>query len=122
MSKSKIELQRLCRGYLFKLRGMARRHGLESVVDGFIEANTRNECEATKKEVEALSRMCDDERLSRTDIPSILGKSYRQCCEDGDFDKLQKLKRVGIYSKLDALLWKVRSYNPNCKNCEHNKK
>lgn len=111
MSKRKIELQKLCRGYLLRLRGMARRHGLESVVDGLIEANTRDECEATKKEVEALSRMCDDERVSRLDIPDILGKSYRQCCEDGDFDKLEKLRRVGIYSKVNTLLYKNKLDN-----------
>lgn len=121
MSKKK-ELQRICREYLSKLKGMAKRHGLSDVLANLIEANRREECEATEREVKALSRFCDDERLARSDIPNLLGKSYRQCCEDGDFDKLQKLKRVGIYSKLDALLWKVRSYNQNCKNCEHNKK
>lgn len=42
--------------------------------------------------------------------------------EQSDFDKIDRLKRVGIYSKVNALLWKVRSHNPNCKNCNKNKR
>ena len=121
MSKKK-ELQRICREYLSKLKGMAKRHGLGDALANLIEENIREECEATEKEVKALSRFCDDERLARSDIPNLLGKSYRQCCEDGDFDKIERLKRVGIYSKVNALLWKVRSHNLNCKNCNKNKR
>lgn len=118
----KTELQRICREYLSKLKGMAKRHGLSDVLANLIEANRREECEATEREVKALSRFCDDERLARSDIPNLLGKYYRQCCEDGDFDKIERLKRVGIYSKVNALLWKVRAHNPNCKNCNENKR
>lgn len=118
----KTELQRICREYLSKLKGMAKHHGLGDVLANLIEANRREECEATEREVKALSRFCDDERLARSDIPNLLGKSYRQCCEDGDFDKIERLKRVGIYSKVNALLWKVRAHNPNCKNCNKNKR
>jgi hypothetical protein len=50
--------------------------------------------------------MCDDERVSRADIPKILGKSYRQANEDGDFCRIKKLKRQGIYSKVSTLLYK----------------
>lgn len=121
MSKKK-ELQRICREYISKLKGMAKRHGLGDVLANLIEANRREECDATEREVKALSRFCDDERLARSDIPNLLGKSYRQCCEDGDFDKIEMLKRVGIYSKVNALLWKVRSYNLNCKNCNKKNK
>lgn len=118
----KTELQRICREYLSKLKGMAKRHGLSDVLANLIEANRREECEATEREVKALSRFCDDERLARSDIPNLLGKSYRQCCEDGDFDKIERLKRVGIYSKVNALLWKVRAHNLNCKNCNKKNK
>ena len=118
----KNELQRICREYLSKLKGMAKRHGLSDVLANLIEANRREECVGTEREVQMLSRMIDDERISRTDIPNLLGKSYRQCCEDGDFDKIERLKRVGIYSKVNALLWKVRSHNQNCKNCNENKR
>ena len=118
----KTELQRICREYLSKLKGMAKRHGLGDVLANLIEANRREECEATEREVKALSSFCDDERLARSDIPNLLGKSYRQLCEDGDFDKIERLKRVGIYSKVNALLWKVHSHNPNCKNCNKNKR
>lgn len=31
--------------------------------------------------------------------------------------------RWGIYEKMvNALLWKVRSYNPHCKHCNENKR
>lgn len=99
-------LQALCRGYLRKLRHTARKYGLGGFIDDIVKSNRRNECEGTRKEVEMLARMVDDERISRTDIPKVLGKSYRQSNEDGDFDRIKKLKRVGIYSKLSVLLYK----------------
>lgn len=83
---------------------MGKKHGID--VDAIIRANKRNECEATEKEVSMLSRLVDDERVSRKDIPEIVGKSYRQCYDDGTFDKIKTLKRVGIYSKVSALLYK----------------
>ena len=105
MSRQRNEtLQALCRDYLLRLRYMAKKHGID--VDSIIRANKRNECEATQKEVELLSRACDDERISRTDIPKLLGKSYRQSESDGVFGKIKKLKRVGIYSKVSALIYK----------------
>ena len=55
-----------------------------------------------------LSRLVDDERMARADIPVLLGKSYRECCDDDDFDKIAKLRRVGLYSKVSALLHKNR--------------
>lgn len=94
-----IELQSLCRKYLKKLRYMAAKHGLRKWLNELIKENRRGECEATEKEVQMLSRLCDDERLSRTDVPKVLGKSYRQCFDNDDFDKIKKLKHVGIYSK-----------------------
>lgn len=51
-----------------------------------------------------LSRMVDDERVNRTDVPRLLNKSYRECNEDGDFDKVKRLGHQGIYSKVSALL------------------
>ena len=95
-------LQALCRDYLGKLRYMGKKHGID--VDSIIRANKRKECEATRKEVEMLSRCVDDERISRTDIPKLLGESYRQSESKGVFDKIKKLKRVGIYSKVGAIL------------------
>jgi hypothetical protein len=87
---------------------MAKKHGID--VDSIIRANKRKECEATNKEVEMLSRCVNDERVSRTDIPKILGKSYRQSNEDGDFERIKKLKYQGIYSKVSALLFKSKHY------------
>jgi hypothetical protein len=109
MAKRNETLQALCRDYLGKLRYMAKKHGID--VDSIIRANKRKECEATNKEVEMLSRCVDDERVSRTDVPEILGKSYRQANEDGDFEHIKKLKYQGIYSKVSALLCKSRK-NP----------
>lgn len=106
MTERNETLQALCRSYLSRLRYMAKKHGID--VDSIIRANKRKECEATNKEVEMLSRCVDDERLSRTEVPVVLGKSYRQANEDCDFDRIKKLKHQGIYSKVSALLYKSR--------------
>lgn len=99
-------LQALCRAYLRRLRYMARKHGID--VDGLISANKRGECSATNKEVEMLSRCVDDERLARKDVPKVIGKSYRQCTNDGTFERLKTLRHVGIYSKISALIYKSK--------------
>ena len=106
MAKRNETLQALCRDYLGRLRYMGKKHGID--VDCLISMNRRKECSATKHEVELLSRACDDERLSRTDVAKILNKSYRQTNEDGDFERIKKLKHQGIYSKVSALLYKSR--------------
>lgn len=106
MTKRNETLQALCRDYLGKLRYMAKKHGID--VDGLIRLNRQKKCEATNMEVEMLSRMVDDERVSRTDIPKILGKSYRQANEDEDFERIKKLKHQGIYSKVSALLFAAK--------------
>ena len=103
--KRDLILQHLCRDYLLRLRYMARKHGLERWLSDVIRANRRGECEATAKEVEMLSRLCDDERVARVDVPKLLGKSYRQCNDDGDFEKIKRLRRVGIYSKVATLVY-----------------
>jgi ribosome assembly protein YihI (activator of Der GTPase) len=81
---------------------MAKKHGID--VDSIIRANKRKECEATKHEVELLSRACNDERLSRIDVAKTIGKSYRQAYEDGDFDRIKRLRHQGIFSKVSAIL------------------
>ena len=87
---------------------MGKKHGID--VDSIIRANRKGECSGTEREVQMLSRMVDDERISRTDIPKILGKSYRQSNEDGDFDRIKRLKHQGIYSKVSALLFKSKHH------------
>lgn len=106
-------LQAMCRGYLSRLRCMAMKRGLGDWVDNVISDNTRGKCVATEDEVQALSRFCDDERISRTDVPKVLGKSYRQSNDDGDFDRIKKLRHVGIYSKVSALLYKTEKDSEN---------
>lgn len=95
-------LQALCRDYLGRLRYMGKKHGID--VDGLIRLNRQKKCEATQREVELLSRAVDDERISRTEVPKILGKSYRQANEDGDFDRIKRLRHQGIFSKVSAIL------------------
>lgn len=105
MQKRNDTLQALCRGYLDRLRYTAKKHGLGTWIGDIIKANRRGECSATEKEVTALSRLCDDERIERTDVPVMLGKTYRQCTDDDDFDRIKKFKRLGIYSKVSTLLY-----------------
>jgi hypothetical protein len=93
---------------------MAKKHGID--VDSIIRANRKGECSGTEHEVQMLSRMVDDERISRTDIPKILDKSYRQCFDDGDFDKIKKFTRLGIYSKVSTLLYADKIKNKKRNN------
>ena len=106
MAKRNDTLQALCRDYLGRLRYMGKKRGID--VDGLIKLNRQKKCEATQHEVELLSRAVDDERLSRTEVPKSLDKSYRQANEDGDFERIKKLKHQGVYSKISALLYKSR--------------
>lgn len=101
-------LQKLCREYLSRLKDKAQQYGLSSWLQDIIEQNNRNECSATEEEVEMLSRILDEERIVRTDVPKILGKSYRQCVDDEDFDNIKHLPYVGIYSKVSTLLYKFK--------------
>ena len=104
MTKRNETLQSMCRDYLRRLRHVGGRYGVD--VDGLIELNRRNECVSTRDEVEMLARMVNDDRIERSDIPKVLGKSYRQCIEDNDFDRIKKFGRVGVYSKISVLLHK----------------
>lgn len=100
------KLQRLCRDYLSRLRHVASKYGLLPQLNSLIAMNKRQECVGTEQEVQMLSRMVDDERIGRHEIPKLLGKSYRQCNDEGVFEGVKKLRRVGIYSKASALLLK----------------
>ena len=100
------KLQVLCRDYLCRLRETAKDIGLLPWLDKTVAESENNKCEATEEQVEMLSRICNDERVSRNEIPKILGKSYRRCFEDGDFENIKTLKHVGIYSKVKTLLFK----------------
>lgn len=104
MDSKNVNLQELCRYYLQRLSGIASKYGLSKWLGNIIESNKRGECSSTEEEVEMLSRMVDDERLARTEVPKVLGKSYRQCFDDDDFGKIKKLRRVGIYSKISTML------------------
>ena len=93
------------------MRYTARKHGLGGFIDETIEANRRGTCEATRKEVEMLARCVGDDRIERSDIPKALGKSYRKCVEDGDFRRIRKLGRAGLYSKISVLLRKINNHD-----------
>lgn len=98
-------LQALCRDYLGKLRYMAKKHGLLTWLNSTIHANKAGSCEATEKEVRMLSRLCDDANVKRTDVPKMLGKSYRRCVDDDDFGKIRtNSDNRAIYDKVSTLL------------------
>lgn len=98
------DLQVIARQYLVRLRYMAAKHGLLPWLDEVIMGNKDGRCEATEKEVRMLSRLCDDDSVKRADVPKLLGKSYRRCVEDSDFEHLRTIPRRGIYDKVHALL------------------
>lgn len=105
----KKELQTLCRAYLKRLSGIAAKHGLDKWLANIITLNESGKCESTEEEVEMLSRLVDDERLTRKEVPKELSKSYRQCFDDNDFGSIKKLRHVGIYSRVSTLLFKSRN-------------
>jgi hypothetical protein len=43
----------------------------------------------------------------------MLGESYRKSESDGVFDKIKKLRHVGIYSKVSALLFAAKQKKQN---------
>lgn len=99
------KLQSIFREYAERMRNVATKHGLGKWLDEILQANRNNECSATEEEVEMMARLVDDERLTRLEIPPLLEKSYRMAFEDEDFENIKKLRRVGIYSKVNALLY-----------------
>jgi hypothetical protein len=101
----KEKLRQICRGYLQRLYYIANKHGLTSWLNQAIKDTKRRDCEPTEKECEMLSRIVNDERLTRVEVPPLLSKPYNQCIDNDDFDKIKKLKRVGIYSKVDTMLY-----------------
>ena len=92
-----------------KLSHMAKKHGLLPFVKETIKANRRGECAATRHEADMLARMVDEDRLFREQIPSILGKSYRQCIDNDLFDSIGRLKSKGSYSKIDVMILKEKN-------------
>lgn len=100
------ELQRITRHYLSLLRNIASKFGLKDWLDNLIEENKRGECSATEDECRMLTRLCDDERVTRQDVPKLLNTSYRHCVDNNGFERLKTLKRVGIYDKISVLLFK----------------
>ena len=100
------ELQRITRHYLESLKSLASKFGLGKWVQDVIEENKRGECSATIDETQALARLCDDERVARQEVPKLLGKSYRHCVENEIFERLKKLRHVGVYDKISVLLFK----------------
>ena len=106
-------LQAMARRYLARLRYMARKHGLSSWLDATIADNRARRCEATEKEVRMLSRLCGDERVARTDVPRILGKSYRESVEDDDFSRVRRVADRGTYDKVSVSLLAGKKKNKN---------
>lgn len=104
-TKKNRTLQALCRNYLNKLRYVGKKRGID--VSGLIKLTHQKDCYPTEHEVNMLARACDDERIQRTDVPQVLGKSYRRCVEDGDFENIKQLPHSGTYSKVSTILHKT---------------
>ena len=100
------ELQRITRHYLGFLSPLAEKFGLGKWLKDIIELNEQEKCSATEEECRMLTRLCDDERVARQDIPKLIGRSYRNCVDNGIFERLKTLKRTGIYDKISVLLFK----------------
>ena len=101
-------LQKICRGYLTRLTYLAEKHGLGEWIKEIKEQNRKKECSATEHETQMLARLVNDERATRAEIPHLLDKPQRQCWEDSDYDKINKLKPLGIYDKVSALLYATK--------------
>lgn len=84
---------------------MADKHGLTSWLEQAIKDTKRSDCSPTEKECEMLSRIVDDERLTRVEVPPILCKGYHKCFNEDDFYKIKKLRPLGRYSKVNTLLY-----------------
>lgn len=98
-------LQAIAREYLSRLRYMARKHGLDGWLMDVLRENRAKRCEATKNEVRMLSQLCDDANVKRTDVPKILGKSYRYCVDENIFDRIRtNTANRAIYDKVSVLL------------------
>ena len=95
----------MCRSYLKRLRYFAKKHNLSQELENLIKQNKNKKCAGTELEVQMLARAVNDERLKRTEVPPILGKTYRECFDDDDFDKIKKLPKQGVYSKVSTLLY-----------------
>ena len=105
------KLRQICRKYLQRLRHMAEKRGLSSWLNQAINDTKRKDCEPTEKECAMLSRLVDDERLTRVEVPPLLGKTYRECFDNNDFENIKRLKRVGLYSKVDTMLYAEKLKN-----------
>lgn len=108
--KREVALQRLCRALLFKARDIAKRHGLGGWLNDVLLANRRGECKATEEEVDMLSRLVGEERICQNEIAPLLGVSYRTFFEQELMKKVRKFKRLGTYSRNDAILLKETEY------------
>lgn len=85
---------------------LAKTLGLQDFVNDTIEKNEKGQCIATKEQVDLLSKMCDDDKIRRDEIPQYAGISYRQCVLIDIFPFIRKFENKGQYSKIDAMLFK----------------
>ena len=113
MSKNKKDnaIQQLARIYLCRLKSLASKYGLSKWLDNIVEANNKEQCTATIEDVDMLSRMVNEERINRTDVPKVLGISYRKCVDKEVFEKdVRNLGHQGTYSNVDTILEAYANY------------
>lgn len=99
------KLQEMCRHYLKRLKGVAKKHELSYFVKGLIDANKKGECEASVEDVEMLARIANDDRIKRTDVAKILGVPYRNCTYDDLFENVDRIENRSSYSRVSAELY-----------------
>lgn len=100
------KLQLLCRQYLKEIKNVAKKYGLGTFVSELAIANKNGDCKADVNDVELLARIAKDERINRLDVPKLLGMSYRQCFDQGIFEKIERFEDRGTYSRISTELYK----------------
>lgn len=108
------KLQSMCRNYLKEIKNIAKHYGLKDFVTNMIVANKNGDCKADVDDVEMLARIVNDDRIKRTEIPKILGLSYRQCVDQELFENIDRVDERGTYSRVSTELFKCELENNKC--------
>jgi Trp operon repressor len=101
-----MELQEIFRSYIKVLKNKFDNETVSECINKLLCDNENGKCSATEEQVDMIAKLVDEDRMKREEIPQMFGKSYKQCVEGNIFNKIKTLPKVGIYSKVSALLLK----------------
>ena len=101
-----MELQENFRSYIKVLKNKFDNETVSECINKLLRDNVNGDCAATEEQVDMIAKLVDEDRMKREEIPRMFGKSYKQCVDDNIFSKIKTLPKVGIYSKVSALLLK----------------